>query len=97
MSTPVTAFQVWADFGFVGTANHGDFSVSFDDVVDQYVEARRNGYDAIVWRLDTPQAGQAGMMSDVTDHADDLVRQWHDGRGDEYPEWLADVPSIAAE
>lgn len=98
MNTPPTLFVAWSDFGATtGQAFYHDASPLFDDAVDNYAEARADGCDAIVWRIDTPQHGKAGMVTDVTADADDCIRRRCNGRRAPLPEWLFDAHGMAAE
>lgn len=92
MILPISLFSVWADFGPVGQGFNGDGSVYFDDAVDQYIEARNDGYPARVWRLEPT----AGIMADVTGDADDVIRRRCMSRHLDLPEWLYSQ-AIAAE
>ena len=96
-TAPATIFAAWADFGpTTGGAFYDDASASFDDAVDNYAEARAAGYPAIVWRMDTPQHGRAGMMTDVTDDADNCIRRRFNGCRGPLPDWLYSQ-AVAAE
>jgi len=61
---------------------------SFDDACDQYADRRDDGYDATVMRVDPPANGRAGMMTDVTEGADELISVRVACRGYEVPKWL---------
>lgn len=77
-------YTIYPD-GEIGTGDPKNFS----DACDEYADARDNGYECIVFRVDPPQHGRAGMMTDVTNDADDRIRHRLNKRYQEFPEWLA--------
>ncbi|WP_126623135.1 hypothetical protein [Oceaniglobus ichthyenteri] len=98
MNIPSTLFMVWTDFGpAIGQGVEADPAPMFDDAVDQYAEARRDDRAAIIWRIDTPHNGQAGMATDVTADAEDCIRRRCAASCTDLPDWLFDRHQIAAE
>lgn len=73
------------DDGAIGTGDPKNFS----DACDDYADFRDGGHDCMVFRVEPPLRGQAGMMLDVTNDAEDRIRHRLNKRYQDFPEWLA--------
>lgn len=80
-----THFLVYTNFVSLGKATSDPID-SFTEAAWEYSETRGRNHDAVVFRVDPPVNGQAGMMTDVTAEAEDKLRQMQ--RFDEWPHWL---------
>jgi hypothetical protein len=64
-----------------------------DDAIDQYVEAKDAGDDAIIWQFDLgmyPDYTKSPAVTDITDQADIIIRARVTERKLDMPKWLSE-------
>jgi hypothetical protein len=70
-----------------------DPSLCIDDAIDQYVEAKDAGRDAIIWMFDMgmyPDYTRSPTVTDISDQADTIIRARVADRKLDFPDWLAE-------
>jgi hypothetical protein len=70
-----------------------DLSLCIDDAIDEYVKAKAEGHDAIVWKFDMevyPDHTRSPTVKDVTDEARAILRARVDDGKLAFADWLAE-------
>jgi hypothetical protein len=64
----------------------------FDDAIDQYADAKDEGYDAIIWKFESgmyPEYSKSPNVKDVTDEADTIINTRIIRKNLTMPKWLS--------
>lgn len=79
-----------SDFEGIGLGHACDPG-DFDAACNAYAEQREAGREAVVFRIDPPLDGKAGMATDVTADAEQRIAAWCSVGPARLPEWLLEV------